>query len=136
MPSSHPSRDDRRLLLAGIGAGVLGLIGLAVLAHAIGSGLNPLSAIGRPVLFAALGALALTGRHWASAILVLWAALLAFFNAFAALTLFRTGHARDGALFLGLALLFLAASLLVHRSRTFANDAPAAAVDEPRRANE
>ena len=108
-----------------------------MLSYAIGSGPNLLSAIGRPVLFAAVGALALGGRPLMRGILVIWAGLLAFFNAFAALTLFRTGHAGDGAMFLALALLFLASSVLVHRSRAFASDAAAIApVDEPHRAND
>ena len=75
MQTIHPQGPTRRFLLAGIGAGVVGLIALAVLSYAIGSGPNLLSAIGRPVLFAAVGALALGGRPLMRGILVIWAGL-------------------------------------------------------------
>lgn len=117
MTSTPHSRADQRLLLAGIGAGVLGLIGLAILTRAIGEELRTVSAVGRPLLFAAVGALAFTGRRWATFVLVIWAACLAFLHAVAATNLLRSGHAGDAALFLGLGLVFLAASLLVHRAR-------------------
>lgn len=120
---------NRRLLLAGIGAGVIGLAGLALLNWAIKGDLQPVNAIGRPILFAAVGALAVTGRGWAAFILVLWTACLALLHAVAAVNLMRTGHGRDALYFLLLGLLFVASGVLVQQARARAHDRAAAVAD-------
>ena len=106
----------KRLLLAGIGTGVLGLIALALLTRAVAGDVRLATAIGRPIVFAAIGALALGGRPVPRAALMLWSGLLAFFAAFAAMTLLRTGHLRDGVLFLALGVVFLGSFLLLLRA--------------------
>ena len=106
----------KRLLLAGVGVGVLGLVALAILTRAVAGDVRLATAIGRPVVFAAVGALALGGRPVPRAALMLWSGLLAFFAAFAAMTLFRTSHVRDGALFLALGVVFLGSFLLLLRA--------------------
>ena len=114
----HPldPRHERRLFLAGVGAGVLGIAGLGALTWAIGGDVRPLSLIGRPIVFAAVGALGLQGRRWPRVVLMLWSGCLALLTVVAAITILRAGHGRDGALFLLLAALFAGACLLFVRA--------------------
>jgi hypothetical protein len=108
---------DRPLLLAGIGMGVIGVVALSILTHLVGGGIGPVSGIGRPLLYAAIGALAVQGRNWARVVLALWSGGLALFNGIAAVNLVRTGHPGGAMLFLGLGLVFLASIVLLLRAR-------------------
>lgn len=105
-----------RLLLAGIGAGVIGLTALAVLTHLVDGELRPITAVGRPILFAAVGALGVQGRRWPRVVLLLWTGCLALLLLVAATTLVRNAHVRDGVLFLALAALFVGSFLLLLRA--------------------
>ena len=107
---------ERRLLLAGIGAGVIGLVALAVLTHFVAGDLRPITAVGRPILFAAVGALGVHGRRWPRVVLLVWTGCLALLLVVAATTLVRNDHARDGLLFLALAALFVGSFLLLLRA--------------------
>lgn len=116
-PAAHAaSAADRRLLLAGIGTGVIGIIGVAFLSHVVGGGITALNAVGRPLLFAAIGTLAVQGRGWARVVLALWTGGLALFNAVAAINLLREGHLGGAAMFLGLGAIFLASVMLLVRA--------------------
>jgi hypothetical protein len=117
LPVSPLSRDDRRRLLLAIAAGVVGLAALALLTRAVAGDFRLLTAVGRPILFAAVGALALQGRRWARAVLAFWAGSLAILNVVAGANLAAGGHARDGALFGALGSVFLVAVVLLLRTR-------------------
>ena len=99
-----------RLLLAAIGAGVLGLLATTALTLAYGGDPSPWTAVLRPLGFAAVGALAYTGRDWARW-LAAWLVLLAATAAVGAVAVASAGRAAALAIFLALALLYLAAAV-------------------------
>ena len=98
-----------------IAFGAAGLLLLGLVDWQRGEDINWVSALGRPIAFAAFGGLAWQGRLWARTVMAVWLALLGALLVGKSIVVVMSGEAVS-AMWTGIGLLFLVSAVLLYRS--------------------